>query len=389
MNSNRFSFSKRNKYMFVISLTILPIVSLMIFVFLASYRPVFHSLKKLIDAQLNQIQPIHDLQVALINAVMPPNDYLIHGGEEEKQNWIKLKQDVETTFQTVFNVKGLETDYDLLFSLKKDWETAKEQGDLLIESKRKKGDCNDPEIANLMEDFDESVGMISVELKQLTEHRKKMISDLYSNIEKHKIKGLVITTVSIFIGLLMGIAGSIWLTRERKKLKDLSLYDALTGIFNRKALDFHLSQLHTNQMKSKISYFSILLIDIDKFKAVNDNFGHDIGDIVLKSFAATTQKLMRSDDVFGRFGGEEFLVLLPDASKKEASQMAERIRSNISSYSIPLPDGDKFVSITVSIGVSTFPNDASNIDDVLKTADQAMYTAKKNGRNQVVSTDEK
>ena len=78
--------------MFVISLTILPIVSLMIFVFLASYRPVFHSLEKVIDAQFNQIQPIHELQVALINAVMPPNDYLIHGGEEEKHNWIRLKQ---------------------------------------------------------------------------------------------------------------------------------------------------------------------------------------------------------------------------------------------------------------------------------------------------------
>ena len=389
MNSNKFIFSKRNKYIFVISLTILPIVSLMIFVFLASYRPVFHSLEKVIDAQLNQIQPIHELQIALINAVMPPNDYLIYGGEAERQNWIKLKQDVETAFQKVFNIKGLKTDYNLLLSLKKEWETAKEEGNLLIESKRKEGDCNDPEISNLMKDFDKSVDILSVELKQLTEHRKKMISNLYSNIEKHKIKGLVITTFSIFIGILMGIAGSIWLTRDRKRLKDLSLYDALTGILNRKALDFHLSQLHKNQMESKILYFSILLIDIDKFKAVNDNFGHNIGDIVLKSFAETTHTLMRSDDVFGRFGGEEFLVLLPNASKKEASQMAERIRSNISSYSIHLPDGDKSVSVTVSIGVSTFPNDASNIDDLLKTADQAMYTAKKNGRNQVVSAGEK
>ena len=386
MNSNRFIFSRRSKYIFIISLTILPIVSLMLFVFLVSYRPVFHSLEKVIDAQLNQIQPIHELQVALINAVMPANDHLIHGRAEERQNWIKLKQKVETAFQKVLNIKGMETDYDILLPLKKDWGRAKKQGDLLLNSKHKDGDCHDPVTANLMEDFDESVNLISVELKQLTQRKEKIILDLYSEIGKHKIKGLAITTFSIVIGLLMGIAGSIWLTRERKRLKDLSLYDPLTGIFNRKALNFHLSKLYKKQMEFGISYFSILMIDIDKFKAVNDNYGHDVGDIVLKSFAETTQKLVRSGDVFGRFGGEEFLVLLPDSSKQEASQMAERIRSKISSYLIPLTDGEKSVPITVSIGVSTFPNDASNIDDLVKIADEAMYRAKKNGRNQVVST---
>lgn len=384
MNSNRFIFSKRNKYIFVVSLTILPIVSLMIFVFLASYRPVFHSLEKVIDAQLNQIQPIHELQVALINAVMPPNDYLIHGGQEEKQNWMKLTKEVETAFQKVFSIQGLGSDYDILLLLKKDWHRAKKQGDLLINTPQETDGCKNPVTAALMEDFDESVDKISVELKQLTTRKEKMISDLYSEIAKHKVKGLAITFSSIFIGILMGVIGSIWLTRERKRLKDLSFYDALTGILNRKSLDFHLSQLHKKQMELKISHFSILLIDIDKFKSVNDTFGHDIGDIVLKSFAETTQKLMRTDDVFGRFGGEEFLVLLPDSSKKKALQIAERIRSKISSCQIPLPDERTPLSITVSIGVSTFPNDASNIDQLFKVTDEAMYAAKKNGRNQVV-----
>lgn len=356
----------------------------MIFVFLVSYRPVFTSLERVIDAQLNQIQPIHELQVALINAVMPPNDYLIHGGEEERRNWIRLKQEVDTKFHKVFSVNGLHKDYDILLPLKEDWETAKKQGDLLLSNEKKEDGCNNFATANLMEEFDQSVDRISAELKLLTQRKEQMISDRYSNIERLKIKGLAITTAAIFMGILMGVAGSIWLTRERKRLKNLSLYDPLTGIFNRKALEVHLSRLHKKQMEFHIPYFSILLIDIDKFKAVNDNFGHDVGDIVLKSFAETTQKLMRSNDVFGRFGGEEFLVLLPDSSKKEASQMAERIRSKISSYPIPLPDDAKSIPITVSIGVGTFPNDASNIDELLKIADEAMYTAKKNGRNQVV-----
>ena len=385
MNLNRFIFSRRNRYFLVISLTILPIVSFMIFVFLVSYRPVFNSLEIVVDAQLNQIQPIHELQVALINAVMPPNDYIIHGGEEEKENWIILSRHVEIAFQKIFSVKSLEADYDILLPLKKDWEIAKRKGDLLLRRKPKEDGCKHPIIADLMEDFDESVDKIAVELNQLTARKGRMIADLYSKIENHKIKGLVITTAAIFTGLLMGIAGSVWLTRERKKLKDLSLHDPLTGILNRKALDFHLSRLYKKQADLKIPCFSILLIDIDKFKSVNDNFGHDAGDIVLKAFAETTQKLMRSDDVFGRFGGEEFLVLLPDSSKKEASQIAERIRSEISSSHIFLSAGQQSVPITVSIGVGTFPDDASNIDDLLKTADGAMYTAKKNGRNQVVT----
>lgn len=369
----------------VISLTILPIVSFMIFVFLVSYRPVFHSLEIVVDAQLNQIQPIHELQVALINAVMPPNDYIIHGGQEEKQNWIMLSRQVETAFQKIFSVKSLDADYDILLPLKEDWALAKRKGDLLLRNKPKDHGCNHPIIAAQMEDFDESVDNIAVELNQLTERKAKMIAELYSKIENHKIKGLVITTFAIFAGLLMGIAGSVWLTRERKKLKDLSLHDPLTGIFNRKALDFHLSRLYKKQVDSKIPCFSILLIDIDKFKSVNDNLGHDSGDVVLKSFAGTTQKLMRNSDVFGRFGGEEFLVLLPDSSKKGAAQIAERIRSKISASPISLSDGQQSVPITVSIGVSTFPDDASNIDALLKIADEAMYTAKKSGRNQVVN----
>nr|WP_321403764.1 GGDEF domain-containing protein [uncultured Desulfobacter sp.] len=358
----------------------------MIFVFLVSYRPVFHSLENVVDAQLNQIQPIHELQVALINAVMPPNDYLIRGGEEERQNWIMLSRQVETAFQKIFSVKGLKADYDILLPLKEDWETAKRKGDLLLRSNPKEDGCHNPVIGSLMEDFDENVDKISVELNQLIVRKEKMISDLYSKIEHHKIKGLVITTLAIFTGIFMGIAGSVWLTRERKKLKDLSLHDPLTGVVNRNALDFHLSRLHKNQVDLNISCFSILMIDLDKFKSVNDNLGHDAGDIVLKSFAETTQKLMRNDDVFGRFGGEEFLVLLPDSSKKEASQIAERIRSKISSSPIPLPAGETSVPITVSIGVGTFPDDTSNIDDLLKIVDDAMYTAKKSGRNQVVST---
>ena len=378
-------FSTKNKYAFVMSLTILPIVSMMVFVFLTSYRPVFYSLQEVINAGINQINPVHELQVALIHAVMPPNDALIHGGAKENQNWIDSKREVDHAFQNVLNMKSLETDYDLLLRLKKQWEDAKKQGDQLLQNKHADNACSDHEKIMLMETFDENIRIIAVELHQLIDHKERVILELYSGIKGLKIRGLSITLTSIAVGILLGIAGIIWLTKDRKKLKDLSLYDPLTGIFNRKALDFHLSRLDKHQKESKIPCFSILLIDIDKFKSVNDNFGHDTGDIVLKSFAGTIQNVVRSADVFGRFGGEEFLVLLPGSSTKDAIKMAERIRSKISLSTVNEPGGGASIRITASIGVSTYPHDASTIDALLKSADTAMYEAKNSGRNQVVS----
>ena len=125
--------------------------------------------------------------------------------------------------------------------------------------------------------------------------------------------------------------------------------------------------------------FSVLLADVDRFKQVNDNFGHDAGDAVLKSLSERFRQTLRKQDVAARWGGEEFLVFLPHTRTQYAKQIAENLRVHLSMHDI-----NKLVRITVSIGVAgTSPGD-EDIKLLIKEADQALYLAKSRGRNRVV-----
>ena len=150
--------------------------------------------------------------------------------------------------------------------------------------------------------------------------------------------------------------------------------DPLTCLHNRRSLDIRLSHLMAQRCP-----FAVLAIDIDHFKRVNDEFGHDIGDLVLQSLAKLLVDATREGDVVARTGGEEFIVIMPKVTAKRAYQLAERLRMQVSEYYIE-PVG----CINVSIGISGWPLEQLSIEDVMKLADQALYKAKKTGRNRCV-----
>jgi diguanylate cyclase (GGDEF)-like protein len=128
---------------------------------------------------------------------------------------------------------------------------------------------------------------------------------------------------------------------------------------------------------------SVLMIDSDNLKAVNDEYGHDAGNELLRLIATGIKSQLRSTDVLARYGGDEFVVLLPDTGTEGTHDVAERIRDSIARR--PLELRDKSVSITVSIGLASYPNDGRGMDTIMQRADEAMYRAKAEGRNQVVS----
>lgn len=155
-----------------------------------------------------------------------------------------------------------------------------------------------------------------------------------------------------------------------KSLKEEVMTDPLTGILNRRGF---------NKMVATYVHVpccSIIAIDIDHFKRVNDTFGHEAGDEVLVSFAVLLKNISRIHDVFARFGGEEFIILLPDTSLKDTFLLAERIREDVEKTEFPLVG-----RITISAGISG----DDEIESLLKQADEALYKAKANGRNQVIS----
>lgn len=167
------------------------------------------------------------------------------------------------------------------------------------------------------------------------------------------------------------------------KTRELSIHDELTSIYNRR---FMRSRLDMEWSRSRRfdQPLSLLMMDIDNFKQLNDTYGHPFGDGVLKKIAKILLRSVRRVDTVARYGGEEFLVLLPKTAKQKAVEVAEKLRRAIERQLFATADGDKQVPVTLSIGVATFPVDATTKEQLIDLADQALYQAKSRGRNRVV-----
>jgi len=178
-----------------------------------------------------------------------------------------------------------------------------------------------------------------------------------------------------------------------ERLKRQGLTDTLTAINNRRFFDQRLKE-EVGLAKRNKRLLSCMLLDVDLFKNVNDTYGHQVGDLVLRDVAALIRAQMRGSDVLSRYGGEEFSALLSQAGEEEALEVAERVRESIEQHLFSV-DGHADFTVTISIGVTTF-NPATNEAAVMRMegeyligqADKALYEAKANGRNQVVSAGE-
>lgn len=189
---------------------------------------------------------------------------------------------------------------------------------------------------------------------------------------------VILATAFVFVLLLFRQV------KIRNKLLQLTKIDALTQVYNRNTL-FEQGYKLIADFVDKPAEFTVLLLDLDHFKKINDNYGHHIGDQVLVKCAQLVSETMRSRDVFARIGGEEFAALLPFADYNKAKAIAERINEKIAQASFDyLPKEQK---ITVSIGIASMMRSGVSFDELLHCADLAMYQAKEQGRNCVVSYD--
>lgn len=169
-----------------------------------------------------------------------------------------------------------------------------------------------------------------------------------------------------------------------KQTIELAVTDGLTGLNNRRYLDNHLKVLF-NRAVARNRPLSVCITDIDRFKQVNDTHGHDAGDEVLKEFAARLRTTVRGADLACRFGGEEFVVVMPDTTPEMASMVAERLRTIIESQPFTIKSTGVTLDITASIGISSTTVGAETPEQLLKQADRALYEAKNGGRNRVVA----
>jgi diguanylate cyclase (GGDEF)-like protein len=172
----------------------------------------------------------------------------------------------------------------------------------------------------------------------------------------------------------------VWRQDERS-LFEAAQFDSLTGAYAR-GFAVSLMQRALSRAIDDGKPLAVLMVDLDHFKRINDAHGHALGDVVLARTTRAIQSMLRADDIVGRFGGEEFVVLLPRADLQQAMGAAERCRAAIESMEIP---DAPYLSVTASVGVAGFPDHGDQLDQLLNQSDQAMYAAKARGRNRIES----
>jgi diguanylate cyclase (GGDEF)-like protein len=190
-------------------------------------------------------------------------------------------------------------------------------------------------------------------------------------LEADKVK-FTILTQQFLIGLRRALL--------YQKVQGLTITDVLTSVYCRRYFLERFSEELKRSKRNKLN-LTFLMIDIDNFKQFNDRYGHLVGDAILRQVSKTIREMVRQIDFIGRYGGEEISVVLAETNRDQANYAAERIRQAISLEVIKVYDEE--LKVSVSIGVSTFPDNASNMQDLIEMADQALYLAKETGKNKV------
>jgi len=216
------------------------------------------------------------------------------------------------------------------------------------------------------------------EISILDEKNKVLILEkkLSETSEQRKQIMIILLLLAVF-GLVTLFYRSVLIQSRLKKIAD---HDELTGIFNRRCFN-ELANSALEYCNKTDQSVSLILFDLDNFKRINDSYGHQVGDWVLKTVITTCQQLCRKNDIIGRFGGEEFTILLPGCNEDKAAELAEKYRSAI--YDISTQETGFDFTISASFGIYSSSTKQHDLQDAIKSADQAMYHSKNNGRNQV------
>jgi diguanylate cyclase (GGDEF)-like protein len=232
------------------------------------------------------------------------------------------------------------------------------------------------------------VAFVSHATMLLAWHLNNPHTQLWPSITQLAVLALVLPWFAVMGGYVSNLRNRLKdsnheLTLARDRIEQIAIRDTLTGIFNRRHLLEVLEHEISRAQRSRTP-LSVALMDIDHFKRINDKMGHATGDQALKHFVAVAQSAMRTDDVFGRYGGEEFLLIMPNTGDTGAGPAAERIRVNVETAPLPEPLRNYRFTVTAGVSVLAPGEDAASL---LERADRGLYRGKGAGRNRVVVMD--
>lgn len=232
-------------------------------------------------------------------------------------------------------------------------------------------DITDPNLERMLRERNET-GFVKGELTFIRKDGSRFIGQLTSSIFEDENGNT--WTAMIIRDVTESRRVEQMLHEANEKLEDLAYIDYLTGVLNRRALIDRLGQ-EMERSKREFKPLSLILLDIDAFKAINDTYGHLTGDQVLKAFARSIKESLRTYDILGRFGGDEFLICLPDTDFDSAIDIAERVRKNIAK--IEVQKGDVLIKLSSSAGITYYDhNSVEDLDTLISKVDDIMYRSK-------------
>ncbi len=377
-----------------------------------------------------EMEPVIRMQMLLLEATMPINGYLIHGDPDERRRFAQLRQRVERTFEEISSERfTLTEERALIGSARAEWAQAQRLGGQLLHLSDPVGNAAaardirrfDAHIERAMSALDEAHGqfhqVIERNLAQIRASHTRALWSVFAafavtaaaslvtgvalarsvtnpvdtlrqgaaRLAEGKLSHRVVIHRNDELGELAAAFNAMAgrLEADQAALKQLATHDGLTGLYNHHTFYVLLGDelARTQRFKRPVS---LLLLDIDHFKRVNDTHGHLAGDAILKGLSELLGHQARAMDRVCRYGGEEITVILPETDPDAAASFAERLRAAVAAQPFDVDAGGAPLRITVSIGVASFPAHADSAQALVAAADAALYTAKRRGRNLVI-----
>lgn len=423
--------SLRNRFIVGMGVMLLPLVALGVGVFV-SLESAISAFEKTEEETLEELFPLTHLESLIAKASVPAKNYLRHGDLAERDRFIRLSREVDSVFMAILMAgSSLPEKRALIQATQKEWQQARMSSEFIFaHPSAARNPKVTQELARLSTHTDQAVKSLDQLYKLLT-HLE--IADNLVQAQSIKQRVRLINLMVFGLGLGVAVVASLVLARSillplrtleegvdrlgegdlshrinlttqdelgqlamtfnlmaekleqsQVALKSLASLDGLTGVSNRREFDRRL-QVETERSRRYSHSCSLLMLDIDYFKKLNDTYGHQAGDEALRVVASLIKQKIRPIDQVARYGGEEFAIILPETSGNEALAIAERLRRAIANYEIMVAQGQA-IHVTISGGVATFPEDAGSEEVLTFTADQSLYVAKHSGRNRVVSS---
>ena len=417
--SNKFTSSLRSRLIAANLAMLLPML-ILLFVSYITFERIMASFDEVLADSLNELKPLAQLEYNILSATVPLHGYLIHGTRDELKQFEIIADSVDQHFRAVRQLKSLGQEQKVILKgIDKAWTDNRKLAEKIMSYRPPFG----PESAVMMELFDLRLKKLNEKLRVVRDFVDREIIALNKSARQRHLRNLGLNMTIFVISALVAISIGFYMSRSilrplkelehaaqefssgnmsyrigslsndeigklsrtfntmAQEIENLVIHDPLTELLNKREFEKRL-QNEVRRAKRYKSSLSLLMIDIDHFKKVNDKYGHQVGDIVLRLVSSVVNNQTRSIDHVARFGGEELVVVLPEVSKQDALAKADTIRKSIESEKFFYNETDS-LKVTISIGVAALGDAAAEATELVTAADKALYTAKRNGRNRV------